>query len=1284
MPSPYADPNKLAKKLQEEARKIQEARNEIQARIKETELIIKSLEKLGIDTSKSSYNLKQILVSSTKNALDVDSIRNSIDVLREEIGTNFNDFIKKVVVPDLKKLASNFSDTNFESEIKNEISKLESDHSLQEIPGLIDGLLNIANQLTVDIRCPEGKPLLANFSECIDFIINVKKDYFQKIQNLLLEASKYEAFHIKNKVNLSSIEDLKNRARENYRNLKFNAALESMRSYLDALKEKTTEYLQNSLNELQEKIDKISSMGVNTEELSSYLKSLDLTGSNEPLKIQLNLKKINDQLDTLYLDYAIKRLSVLNGKVDSISIESLREKFSKELEIIRNLLKSQRIEESIKSMEDLEKGISELENLIKASKEEISTYEGLFDIIDAPIIESLRGEFNNFKGNNIDPYAWLKFKSKLEEVLSSFSMAKVEEIQKAQKYVNKKFDNILVNGFNASKLENNLSYIQQLLKIEKEIMNELIKKLDLLQQDSKELSLNIDCTPPKGNLRELMETFEKCNSKFNQAVEEKIDGLKTKIESHVLTLSSINKKYSRIISNINRINELSDRIIAARLLNGLNSKFEAKLSDIYKIISSSLGKKTEFLDTNNLDKALVEVYKQFSSELKTKTQNISLKIKGLKYKALGFSKNPETDEPEKLLSVRLQAGLDELSRLSWFRQLSGTNDKSGTEDPLKTISENLLILYYTNKISTDSLLNVLCLKEANISGINDLTPEAILERAKEDELKRFLNLQQFEGTLKEAISKKINTIFKENNVDSKVQISILSELEKDPVATYFKALNEISKVNGEYILAEVTNVILMYTSIDFIRNLLVGDVNFANKYDSLVLRRITYNDYLGAYIGLYDILKDYIQILGLIKLTNNYHVLFVSDSKFGEAHGNELKELQSSIQRLDLQTTTTLLSELIEKYNEFKSESAKAKVESSWKLARGIMSANLFIGGGCQVPIPDLTEMYRHILERNSTDLKNLADMISMEISLKIGTTEKLGEYLYVEKVNILDEIERNLNAIMQDSENALESFIDEHITPLYFPMSVDVSDDINQAYKNILKYHESLKEGIKTVAIKKNERFSIFFNSELDYSSLFLEILMEEILPEGFRGQIADEKKINKRFEELLEKGYNPEGRTLEVLQSISQRLKPEIEITYMKEKGNKAFKLHLNISNKGNWKLYDASVIWLDQEQFIGDINPGSSIDILYDYTNRKDEPIKVIGELLDMTMYEKIITVGKLITYIRENASYRQICASCRGYILKGMDMIKCEYCGSSYHFKCAERAKSCKVCGIEFDI
>jgi len=77
-------------------------------------------------------------------------------------------------------------------------------------------------------------------------------------------------------------------------------------------------------------------------------------------------------------------------------------------------------------------------------------------------------------------------------------------------------------------------------------------------------------------------------------------------------------------------------------------------------------------------------------------------------------------------------------------------------------------------------------------------------------------------------------------------------------------------------------------------------------------------------------------------------------------------------------------------------------------------------------------------------------------------------------------------------------------------------------------------------------------------------------------------------------------------------------------------------------------------------------------------------VYGQTLDFSTYEKVFTIKKLETLLKFKSNSRLVCASCRGAILPGIDAGKCEYCGSMYHLKCAERSKSCKVCGIEFNL
>jgi len=97
----------------------------------------------------------------------------------------------------------------------------------------------------------------------------------------------------------------------------------------------------------------------------------------------------------------------------------------------------------------------------------------------------------------------------------------------------------------------------------------------------------------------------------------------------------------------------------------------------------------------------------------------------------------------------------------------------------------------------------------------------------------------------------------------------------------------------------------------------------------------------------------------------------------------------------------------------------------------------------------------------------------------------------------------------------------------------------------------------------------------------LFVELVSKLVLPNEFIEKIIDKDKIAERIKELNSNGYNLAPDDVDALKELAKELKPEIILQYEKAKGERKFLLKINITNAGNWKLYDATVAWLDKEK-------------------------------------------------------------------------------------------------------
>ncbi len=166
-----------------------------------------------------------------------------------------------------------------------------------------------------------------------------------------------------------------------------------------------------------------------------------------------------------------------------------------------------------------------------------------------------------------------------------------------------------------------------------------------------------------------------------------------------------------------------------------------------------------------------------------------------------------------------------------------------------------------------------------------------------------------------------------------------------------------------------------------------------------------------------------------------------------------------------------------------------------------------------------------------------------------------------------------------------------------------------------------------------------------------------------------------------------------VEIFQSILGELNPDVDVSiddiYVDE--NYTCHIFLSVTNKGNheaknvsFEIYGA----INYQEKIGTLSPGEEkhVDISAKVSD-PDEDIKVDlffegvgGEMVTTTFSFTVNLRG----YTISESSGSERCVYCRGKIPQGMEMVVCSECGATYHKPCAQRLKTCKICGNVFII
>ncbi len=164
-----------------------------------------------------------------------------------------------------------------------------------------------------------------------------------------------------------------------------------------------------------------------------------------------------------------------------------------------------------------------------------------------------------------------------------------------------------------------------------------------------------------------------------------------------------------------------------------------------------------------------------------------------------------------------------------------------------------------------------------------------------------------------------------------------------------------------------------------------------------------------------------------------------------------------------------------------------------------------------------------------------------------------------------------------------------------------------------------------------------------------------------------------------------------VESFEALFGELKPKVNVDVEDIFVDEDYNCHMFIAvkNEGNHEARNVRIeIYgaLSMQEKVGTLNPGEERRMeVSGKIEKPDEGIKVDvffegvgGDIVNDSFEFEVNLRG----YEISQATGVERCAHCRGKILKGMEMVVCSECGATYHRQCAERLKTCKICGNVF--
>ena len=302
------------------------------------------------------------------------------------------------------------------------------------------------------------------------------------------------------------------------------------------------------------------------------------------------------------------------------------------------------------------------------------------------------------------------------------------------------------------------------------------------------------------------------------------------------------------------------------------------------------------------------------------------------------------------------------------------------------------------------------------------------------------------------------------------------------------------------------------------------------------------------------------------------------------------------------------------------------------------------------VKVLDFLDKHGYAVPINRTDIENARDVESL-----LSIVERVNNHLSMYISKGIEDLRKRYPEFVEKNSREVERII--------VGVSISPVDSITRYERLIEKLRREMGER-SSRAIELKRKLQEYY--------------------ELFRGYGVP---VNEWYPREIEKAEI----AVEAFEAMFGELKPKVEVKIEDIFVDEDYNCHMfvTVSNPGNHEaknvrleIYGA----MNLQEKIGTLSPGGEKRI--EASSRVEKPDE--GVNIDV-FYEGVggDIVNSTFTFDVNLRGYRvspatgmERCAHCRGRIVKGMDMVVCSECGATYHRQCAERLKTCKICGNVF--
>ncbi|MGC9294762.1 MAG: hypothetical protein ACP5E8_05750 [Thermoplasmata archaeon] len=1332
MPNPYVDSLKIAKELENKAKEFQKKKKSVEEGLERLSKIMESLKKFGLEENIEETRKKIEDLLKERNVDDADKLLNELSESLEKIWNNFYSNELRKIFESMKKEMGEFYADFFKKILSEDNNRFDLDS--------IESTLKTIEILDSVIREKLGREKIENYSniietleEDINSILKRREEINSKLKDILLKISQFELYAYKNKVDIAGIEKSKKEAISLFRQDNFDKTIKMLEDYSEVLQDHIKKSISKRIDNIENLFEKGKVLDVNLDEFrESFEKTKNEIYNSDINQTSESLRKMEQLIDRKLFDETISKLSKLNNDIKDIYGDTIPDHISESIKKIRESIKENDLESAYKNIRDVKQQIETEKGLQSSLRERLSVLKENLSSIPFKDEEKskITGEINALLSSKIIE------NDKVEKLEREIEKEIMKQINNYYSDINdaiilvKKYRKIDLSSYKIDISRRDIETLRKLSDIRSEEIKYLKEIAQEIEQKLKTKGKYMKCSDGD-DISSLIKSINGCIAEYQKIMISNFDDYKKILSSYNDFLEYIGlhiPKIRKLIQIIEKHPEKNAEIVIFSAENAIQHlrKVAETIITNYNLLKKDNGLKESQKDEeiikmanfamNDLDSVMAD------KKVEMQKKAFEIILKDLNIYRESIQNGPDTNplnllNRESIIRLKIDDIYKVLSDLKWYEQYKGKDDdKINSYQVLKDHVVNAIRRFYGDHpelASNGNLVeDIVCLRDVKTITDDNSKPIEFSEIANERiirDLSIFYNISdaQNEESINNVLRERTRKILKD--IKSKKSSATLnmaagrieSYINERPREAYISALALYDEnIEKGYLRKEVNGMI---TRIRAVTNEYGQEIPWFQDEFKKIAGMMVIGDYVKALDNLSEIIikasKDlpYLKYLreNLSTLNNEMDILEEEDKK-------NLLEIKRMIMEYKFREAYDGIRNISEKVKRKKGESELKKLEDKVEMISSNTIINLFNGTKCELmddgkDIETILSNYQtRYLIAKMEEIKNLNDALETNIDLDgitIKNANEIGIFLFNLKANLIVKISEKISEIIDNFTVNAKLVIITQIFQKYLENMNKIIETLSIAefYSEIKARNTELLGFVKQWAEDVTEGSLNVENLRMEIDAIIKEAEIHHLENNIQVPNLYNPEEIERRIEFLEKMGYKVERNSeldsiINEIESISGKFITSLDTKVFPTNLRKSqgFVVECHIKNNGTAPLFDVTVAFNGIISKAGNIYPGESKEILVKHENSEPEMLIISGTTINWKDYMINWEIPPVVKYIKYVEKYKEGCVYCRGVILPGIEALKCNFCGTTYHLKCAQRSKKCIVCGNDFGL